>query len=182
MQTPNPNQPSATTPATPSATASPPSSEQGRGAVAGTTVLASYDNYIDAQALVDRLSDEGFPVETTAIVGSDLRLVEHVTGRRGYGRASLEGAGAGAVTGFLIGLFLTIFTLFETVAGWLSVLLSWTILGAVVGLVLGLLAHAMRGGRRDFSSTSRMVPARFDVVVATERVEQARTAAGLDRV
>lgn len=42
--------------------------------------VASYDDYAAAQAAVDRLSDEGFPVEHLDIIGSDLRLVERVTG------------------------------------------------------------------------------------------------------
>jgi hypothetical protein len=36
-------------------------------------LLASYPQYHDAQAAVDRLSDARFPVEETAIIGRDLR-------------------------------------------------------------------------------------------------------------
>ena len=43
--------------------------------------VGSYSSYEEAQAAVDRLSDEGFPVENLDIVGSGLRLVERVTGR-----------------------------------------------------------------------------------------------------
>ena len=147
---------------------------------ATTELLDSFNRYEDAQALVDRLSDEGFAVEHTSIVGSDLQLVEDVTGRKRYGRAALEGAGSGAVTGFLIGLFLTIFTLFETVASWFAVLASWTLLGAVIGAVLGLVGHAMQRGRRDFSSVSQLVPGRYDVIVRADRADDARRTAGLE--
>lgn len=51
--------------------------------------VASYASYEEAQRAVDRLSDRGFPVENADIVGSDLRLVEHITGRLTTGRAAL---------------------------------------------------------------------------------------------
>lgn len=141
---------------------------------ARTEVLQTTSEYATAQELVDRLSDGGFPVEHTAIVGTDLRMVEDVTGRKRYGRAALEGAGSGALIGLLIGLFLSIFTLWETVVSWFAVLVTWTVLGAVVGAVLGMLTHAMHRGRRDFSSNARMVPGRYDVVVAADRADEAR--------
>lgn len=144
-----------------------------------TEVIGSYDRYADAQRLVDTLSDRGFPVEHTAIVGNDLRMVEDVTGRKRYGRAALEGAGSGAITGLLIGLFLSIFTLWETVVSWFGVLATWTVLGAVVGAVLGMVTHAMQRGRRDFSSDARMVPTSYDVVVAADHAAEARRAGDL---
>lgn len=145
---------------------------------ARTEVLHTTSEYATAQQLVDRLSDGGFPVEHTAIVGTDLRLVEDVTGRKRYGRAALEGAGSGALIGLLIGLFLSIFTLWETVVSWFAVLATWTVLGAVVGAVLGMLTHAMHRGRRDFSSDARMVPGRYDVVVAADHADEARRIGG----
>ena len=58
--------------------------------------IASFDDYADAQRAVDRLSDEGFPVERVSIVGTGLRYVEDVTGRLTTGRAALMGATQGA--------------------------------------------------------------------------------------
>lgn len=66
--------------------------------------VASYSNYLSAQNAVDYLSDERFPVETVTIVGSGLRFEEHVTGRRGHGRA--RAIGESAVTGTAIGALL----------------------------------------------------------------------------
>ncbi|WP_344749993.1 general stress protein [Streptosporangium vulgare] len=68
-------------------------------------VLAGYDNYLAAQRTVDALSDAGFPVENVAIVGSDLKLEETVTGRMTNGRAALTGAGSGAAFGAVVGMF-----------------------------------------------------------------------------
>src|SRR3954452_1212676 len=68
-------------------------------------VIASFDDYADAEFAVDYLSDRGFPVERTAIIGRDLKLVEQVTGRLDNGRAALRGAVTGALVGWIFGLF-----------------------------------------------------------------------------
>ena len=49
-------------------------------------VISSYDSYAEAQAAVDRLADEGFPVERVSILAEGLKFEERVTGRKGYGR------------------------------------------------------------------------------------------------
>jgi hypothetical protein len=46
---------------------------------AAWNTVARFDEYETAQRAVDRLSDDGFPVENLDIVGSELRLVERVT-------------------------------------------------------------------------------------------------------
>ncbi|MDN6762726.1 general stress protein, partial [Acidipropionibacterium jensenii] len=43
------------------------------------------DDYQTAQKIVDHLSDQEFPVENLCIVGTDLRTVERVTGRKTWG-------------------------------------------------------------------------------------------------
>jgi hypothetical protein len=48
---------------------------------AAWNTVAKFGDYESAQRAVDRLSDDGFPVEKLDIVGSGLRLVERVTGR-----------------------------------------------------------------------------------------------------
>src|SRR2546421_231090 len=73
-------------------------------------VVGSYSKYEGAQRAVDFLSDDKFPVERTAIIGSDLKMVETVLGRLTKGRAALAGAGSGAWFGLLVGLLLTLFT------------------------------------------------------------------------
>src|ERR671920_2118231 len=79
-------------------------------------VVASYGTYAEAQRAVDHLSDERFPVERVSIVAEDLRFVEQVTGRRGYGQAALGGAASGAVVGAFFGFFLGLLNIFDPVA------------------------------------------------------------------
>src|SRR6185503_14672502 len=67
-------------------------------------VIATFDNYADAERAVDYLSDHGFEVNRVAIVGRNLEYVEQVLGRMNYGGAALRGAGSGALVGALFGL------------------------------------------------------------------------------
>ena len=136
-------------------------------------VIASYDSYAEAQRTVDHLSDEGFPVERVSIVAEDLRFVEQVTGRRGYGQAALEGAGSGAVIGAFFGFFLGLFSLIDPLVSALLVALYGLVFGAIVGAIMGLVFHALSGGRRDFSSVGGIEAGRYDVMVDEEVAEEA---------
>lgn len=141
-------------------------------AVGDRRPLVSYDNYAAAQRAVDGLSDAGFPVEYAAIVGSDLRLEETVTGRLTTGRAALLGAASGAVFGLVVGLFLGLFT--TTTTSFFALLL-WSVLwGAVLGAAFGFTSHAFKGGTRDFTSRSAIVAGRYDVLVAGPYLDHAR--------
>ena len=128
-------------------------------------VVASYESYPEAQRAVDHLSDERFPVERVAIVAEDLRLVEQVTGRMGYGRAALQGAGLGAVIGFVLGLFFGLFSFY--------VAILWLIYGAIVGAIMGLVGHSLSGGQRDFSSVEGIQAGRYNVMTDEEVADEA---------
>ena len=137
------------------------------------TTVAVYENYGEAERAIDYLSDHGFPVERTAIVGRDLRWVEQVTGRMTSGRAALQGALTGAVVGLMVGWLFGVFDWFNPVvaAGWLALDGLW--FGALVGGLAGLLAHAMTGGRRDFAAVGSMTADKYEVQVDEELVEKA---------
>jgi hypothetical protein len=137
------------------------------------TTVAVYDSYSEAERAVDHLSDHGFPVERSAIVGRDLRWVEQVTGRETYGSAALRGALSGALVGLLVGWLFGVFDWFNPVvaAGWLALDGLW--FGAVVGALAGLLGHALTGGRRDFASVAAMTADRFELQVDEELAPEA---------
>jgi hypothetical protein len=135
-----------------------------------TVTVATYSDYLSAQRAVDFLSDNQFPVEQTAIIGTDLRLVEKVLGRMTTARAALAGAGSGAWFGLLIGLLFGLFS----VSAWWRVLLAGLIIGAVWGAIFGAVAHAMSGGRRDFTSRSSLSASQYAVSVDAEFADQAR--------
>ena len=144
---------------------------------AGTTrspkrrVVASYENYSEAERAVDFLSDEGFPVERTAIVGTGLRTVEQVAGRVTSGRAALLGAGQGAMVGLL---FAVLFGLFFTTPGaFLGILVYALVVGALFRALFSALTHVAQGGRRDFASVSGMQAERYEVQVDEEVADRA---------
>ena len=140
-------------------------------------VLASYDDYAGAQKAVDTLSDNGFPVQNTAIVGVDVRIVEAVLGRMSWGRAAVSGLGTGAWFGILIGLFVGLFS--STSGGLLPLIGLGLLYGAAFGIVFGLISYAFTRGRRDFISRQQLVATRYDVHCEQAVLGEARRILGL---
>jgi heat induced stress protein YflT len=148
--------------------------DRGRGvAPPARRTIATFSSYRDAEAAVDFLSDRRFPVERVAIVGQDLRTVEQVTGRTGYGRAALGGAAQGALLGLLFGWLFGLFNWIDPVVASLTLAIYGLIWGAIVGALLGLLLHAMTGGRRDFASVGGVQATRYEVMVDEEVADEA---------
>ena len=130
------------------------------------TTVETYDSYGEAERAVDFLSDQGFPVERAAIVGTGLKTVEQIAGRMTTGRAALMGAGQGAMIGLFFAL---LFGLFFTVSeAFLGVLLYGLIAGTLFGSVFGALTQAAQGGRRDFASVRTMQAERYELQVDHE--------------
>jgi hypothetical protein len=136
-------------------------------------VIATFDNYADAERAVDYLSDQRFEVNRLAIVGRDLEYVEQILGRLNYGGAALRGAGSGALVGALIGWIFGLFSWIEPLISALMLAGYGLIFGAIFGALFGVLAHALQGGRRDFRSVSGQVPRYYDVVADVEVADRA---------
>jgi hypothetical protein len=135
-----------------------------------TVAVATYPDYASAQRAVDYLSDNKFPVQRTAIVGTGLRLVENVLGRLTTGRAALAGAASGAWFGLFIGLLFGIFSN----SNWFAVIIVTVLIGAAWGAIFGAIAHAATGGRRDFSSRSSLQASEYAIMADAEVAEEAR--------
>ncbi|WP_460749331.1 YflT domain-containing protein [Myceligenerans cantabricum] len=132
--------------------------------------VAAYETYLQAQQAVDYLSDNKFPVENVTIVGTDLRMVERVTGRLTYGRVALAGVLSGAWFGLFVGLLLTLFA----GDGGGGVLFVGIGLGAGFGLLFSVLSYAFTRGRRDFTSSSQIVAATYAILCAHDHAGDAR--------
>ena len=122
-------------------------------------------------APVDLLSDQGFPVERAAIVGTGLKTVEQIAGRLTTGRAAVVGAGQGAMVGLLFGL---LFGLFFDGPAFFGVVLYGLVAGALFGAIFGAIGQAMQGGRRDFASIRSMQAESYEVQVDHEVSAQAK--------
>lgn len=133
--------------------------------------VGSFNSYADAQAAVDKLSDQEFPVSQLTIVGVDLMEVERVTGRLTWGRVLGGGALSGAWMGVFFGLLLSILGF-----GFWEPMLLGIVMGAVFGIVLAVVPYAFSRGRRDFVSSTEIVAGRYDVLCEPEHAVEARDA------
>ncbi len=134
--------------------------------------LGVYERYEQAQRVVDFLSDQGFAVQHVAIVGTDLRTVERVTGRLTRGKVAAAGAGSGAWMGLFIGIALALFGSGNQAGA----IVTMVVFGTAFGLIWSQIGYSTitRGGRRDFSSLSQVVATKYEVMVEHKLAEDAR--------
>ena len=130
-----------------------------------------YATYEEAQRAVDHLADNDFPVSNLAIVGTDLRLMERVTGRRTWATVLSQGVMSGISTGLMVALFMLI--LFPS-DNFLGQLLLALLIGIVIGVVFAALGYAMSRGGRDFTSVSQTVATKYEVLCEHKVAGKAR--------
>lgn len=124
--------------------------------------LGHFRTYEDAQRAVDYLADNEFPVQNLMIVGTNLKLVERITGRRTLPKVLVNGALSGITTGLLVGLMLMFF-----VGGNNAMLMLFAGLGTgvVLGALMAGLGYSLSNGKRDFDSVRDTVATSFEVLV-----------------
>ena len=133
-----------------------------RDVLAGTVPVATFSSLGEVQDALARLADEEFPIQRATIVGTDLRLIERVSGRMSTPRAAGYGAVAGAWLGALIAAFAAIFTS-VTVGSVLSMLFGGIVLGTGFGAVFGAVAYRFAGPRAGITGNVTLVAARYEV-------------------
>jgi len=131
-----------------------------------------YSSYADAQKAVDYLADEKFEVQNLAIVGTDLKSVERVLGRRTWGTVIGSGVQSGVSTGLLVALVLLLFV--PRTSSFLLLLLSSLAIGITLAVAFGAAAYAMTRGRRDFTSVTQTVATKYEVLCEHKVAAQAR--------
>jgi len=122
--------------------------------------VASFATYPEAQRAVDSLSDDGFPVQHLAIIGTDLRQVERITGRKTWGRVLLSGA----ASGLWIGLFFAAMMALVGAEAGKGALVMAVLMGVLWGTFFQATGYALSRGRRDFTSVSQVVAARYSII------------------
>ena len=130
-----------------------------------------YNSYADAQKAVDYLADAKFEVQNLAIVGTDLKSVERVLGRRNWGTVITQGMQSGISTGLLVALVLLIFSQPGSFLLLLAVSLA---IGVALGVGFSAAAYAMSRGKRDFTSISQTVATKYEVLCEHKVAAQAR--------
>jgi hypothetical protein len=134
--------------------------------------IATTNRYEEAEAIVDQLADDGFPVEHLAIVGRDMQYIERVTGHLNGWRAALNGALSGVTLGLLFGLLFAVWFAHDGTS-LLAIVAYWALFGALIGAAIALFGYLLEGGRRNFASIAGMQAQRFDVVVDEAFAEDA---------
>lgn len=134
--------------------------------------IAAYETYLEAQKAVDHLSDKEFPVQHVTIVGTDLRMVERVTGRLTYSRVALAGLATGAWFGLFVGLLLSLFAAGD---GAVLPIFPAVGIGAAFGILFSVISYSLTGGKRDFTSSSQIVASTYAVLCEPEHAHRART-------
>ncbi len=130
-----------------------------------------YNTYADAQKAVDYLADEKFEVQNLAIVGTELKSVERVLGRRSWGTVIGQGVQSGISTGLLVGIVLLIFTKPASIVALLLVSLA---IGISLGIAFAAIAYAMSRGKRDFTSITQTVATKYEVLCEHKVAARAR--------
>lgn len=132
--------------------------------------IAVYDTYPEAQQAVDYLADNEFPVNMLVIVGTDLKTIERVIGRKTWANVMGAGALSGIFMGLLVGLMLGIF-----VPGtWFSMLLAGLVFGVAFGMINAAISYGMSRGKRDFNSVRQTIASKYEVLGEHKVTQQAR--------
>ncbi len=157
--------------ATSAAVAATPLPRPGRGGsrdvLAGTVAVATFATLGDVDEVLSAVTEEGFPIDRTTIVGTDLRFVEKVEGRMTLPRAAGYGVVTGAWLGALIASFAAIFSA-HSVGGGLSMLFGGILLGTVFGAVFGAVAFRVAGPRDGITGNPTLVAARYELRTTAE--------------
>ena len=130
-----------------------------------------FNSYADAQKAVDYLSDEKFEVQNLAIVGTELKSVERVLGRRSWGTVITQGLQSGVSTGLLVGLVMLIFT---KPTSYFALLLVSLAIGITLAIGFSAAGYAMTRGKRDFTSVTQTVATKYEVLCEHKVAAQAR--------
>ena len=131
--------------------------------------LGTYATYAEVQAVVDTLADKQFPVQHTLIVGTDLKLMERVTGRQTWGRVILGGILSGAWMGLFIGILFALFAPQPQVT-----VISSVLIGIVFFTIWSVIGYAASGGKRDFTSMTSTIPMQYELLVEHRHADEAR--------
>lgn len=132
--------------------------------------IGAYNTYAEVQAVVDTLADREFPVENTMIVGTDLKLIERVTGRRTWGRV----IGGGIASGVWMGLFIGLLMSLVFPGSIVTTVLMAILLGIVFFTIWAAIGYATSGGRRDFTSMTATIPMQYELLVEHSFADRAR--------
>ena len=135
--------------------------------------LGTFSAYPEAQELVNSLVTQGVSAHALSIVGSDVTLVERITGKIGYGRAALSSAMSGSWLGVLAGLVFVIVSPTDVI----TPIVAGLFIGAGIGMVAGMVVFTFsKGPKRLYRSMQQVIAQSYRVVVESGHHSQALSA------
>lgn len=137
-------------------------------------VVGQFKNYREAVKTVEQLVEKGFPAPLISIIGSDLKTVETLKGKLGYGRVALSGAVTGSWVGLFFGLLFGATSTTEQVI--ITNLSSGIVIGAGVGMLLNVIRFSLAKNKRTFISAQAVVAKKYDVIVPIGQLTEAKKA------
>ncbi len=137
-------------------------------------MLAQFKNYREAVKAVEQLVENGFPPSLISIIGSDLKTVETLKGKLGYGRVALSGAVTGSWIGLFFGLVFGATSSAEQVV--VTNLTAGIVIGAGIGMFFNVIRFSLARNKRTFISGQAVVAKKYDVVVPVGQLNEAKKA------
>jgi ABC-type multidrug transport system fused ATPase/permease subunit len=135
--------------------------------------LGRFENYPDAQEMVNTLVSNGITAGALSIVGTDVTLVERVTGKIGYGRAALSSAISGSWLGAIAGLIVVVIDPND----FITPVLAGILIGSGAGMVIGMMIFTFsKGKRRLYRSMQQVIAQSYRVLVESAEHQKATQA------
>ena len=135
--------------------------------------LGKFENYPDAQEMVNTLVSNGVAAGALSIVGSDVTLVERVTGKIGYGRAAVSSAISGSWLGAIAGLIVVVIDPND----FITPVLAGILIGAGAGMVVGMVIFTFsKGKKRLYRSMQQVIAQSYRVLVESTEHQKATQA------
>ena len=147
------------------------SPKQNTASIPEGQTLATFADYKLAVTYVESMIENDFPARLVSIIGTDLRSVESIKGKLGYGRVALSGALTGSWLGLIFGATGT-----GAEALLLNNIAAGVVIGAGIGMLINVIRFSLTKNRRGFISGQMVVAKKYEVVVPKEQLQLAKKA------
>jgi hypothetical protein len=135
--------------------------------------VGTYSTYDEAQKAVDFLAERQFPVQNLCIVGTDLRSIERVTGRKTWGTVIAAGARQGITSAAMVALFVWFLIPNADMISSIALLMA---IGVALSVLFSVLGYAISRGRRDYTSVTQTIATKYEVLSEHKVAATAREA------
>jgi hypothetical protein len=149
------------------------SPKQNTASIPEGQTLATFADYKLAVTYVESMIENDFPARLVSIIGTDLKSVESIKGKLGYGRVALSGALTGSWLGMFFGL---VFGATGAEAILLTNITAGVVIGAGIGMLINVIRFSLTKNRRGFISGQMVVAKKYEVVVPKEQLQLAKKA------